>query len=175
MPVPRKCHPTANYDPSRRECDAPRYVVLHGTWTQTLEETLSFLTDNNPDRAGGRVSAHYVIDKNGDIYQLVDEAHRAWHAGIGEWQGVTDMNSASIGIEIQNYGLKGGAPDPYTNAQMTALSELLKDIMARHAIPPENVIGHEDYAPGRKDDPGPHFPWDILINEGLAKRPPPRV
>lgn len=160
-----------NFD-ERRDGKTPRYVVLHGTWTKTLHETLGFLTNVGGDN---RVSAHYVIDANGDVYQLVDEARRAWHAGAGEWQGETDMNSASIGIEIQNYGLKSGEPDPYTDAQMASLIALLKEILARHAIPPENVIGHEDYAPGRKDDPGPHFPWERLIKEGLAKRAIPSL
>ncbi len=114
------------------------------------------------------VSAHYLIDDDGAILRLVPEDLRAWHAGAGRWGGVTDVNSRSIGIELQNTG-----QGPYAPAQMHALKRLLEDILARHAIPPERVIGHSDMAPLRKTDPGPWFDWRALAGEGLSVWPEP--
>lgn len=157
-------HPSPNFE-ERKTGVTPQLIILHGTWTDNFQETLDHLTDGNPDRPNGRVSAHYAIDEDGAVYKLVEEEKRAWHAGKSQWQNITDINSASIGIEIQNDGTA-----PYTFAQIDALISLLKDIMTRHAIPPENVLGHEDVAPGRKDDPGAHFPWKTLTLAGVAKK-----
>ncbi|MCR9107512.1 N-acetylmuramoyl-L-alanine amidase [Marivita sp. XM-24bin2] len=110
-----------------------------------------------------QVSAHYVIASNGTVWQLVDEADRAWHAGAGAWGPVTDVNSRSIGIEISNTG-----STPFAAKQMDALDILVAAIMDRHSIPPERVIGHSDMAPGRKIDPGPRFDWQRLARQGLA-------
>lgn len=117
----------------------------------------------NPD---SEVSAHYLIAEDGEVLSLVPEALRAWHAGAGQWGGVTDVNSRSIGIELANTGFA-----PFAAAQMDALTDLLKGIKARWAIRPERVIGHSDMAPGRKIDPGARFDWRRLALEGLSVWP----
>lgn len=113
------------------------------------------------------VSAHYVIARDGRVTQLVSEGQRAWHAGAGEWAGVDDINSRSIGIELDNAG-----NHPFSEPQMAALEALLPDTMARWGIPAHGVIGHSDMAPGRKFDPGPHFDWARLARQGLAATEP---
>jgi N-acetylmuramoyl-L-alanine amidase len=118
------------------------------------------------------VSAHYFIDAEGEIFQLVPEARRAWHAGQSSWAGETDMNSASIGIEIENGGHEFGAP-PYPDAQIDALIALCRDIMRRHAINPSRILAHSDIAPGRKIDPGEYFPWERLAAAGVGHYVPP--
>lgn len=109
------------------------------------------------------VSAHYLIARNGRITQMVSEDQRAWHAGAGQWRGLDDINSRSIGIELDNAG-----NHPFSALQMDKLEGLLADIMTRWDIPPEGVIAHSDMAPGRKVDPGPHFDWQRLARRGLA-------
>lgn len=109
------------------------------------------------------VSAHYLIARNGDVTQLVPEALRAWHAGAGEWHGQGDINSRSIGIELDNDGHA-----PFSAALMDALEPLILGIMQRHGITAAGVIGHSDMAPGRKIDPGPRFDWARLERGGLA-------
>lgn len=114
------------------------------------------------------VSAHYLIAADGTLWQLVDETMRAWHAGVGCWDGAGDVNSRSVGIELDNAG-----DHPFAAPQMAVLERLLGDIMARHAMGPRGVIGHSDMAPGRKVDPGPRFDWARLERCGLAA-PAPR-
>lgn len=111
------------------------------------------------------VSAHYVICKTGAVTQLVPEQMRAWHAGAGAWAGEGDINSRSIGIELDNDGAS-----PFSEPLMTSLESLMAEIMARHDIAPEGVIGHSDMAPGRKTDPGPRFDWLRLERQGLARK-----
>ncbi|MEQ5794807.1 N-acetylmuramoyl-L-alanine amidase [Paracoccus sp. NFXS7] len=120
--------------------------------------------------AAAEVSAHWLVDADGTTEQLVCETRRAWHAGAGRWQGLDDVNSRSIGIELANPGDR-----PYPAPQMDALRRLLRDIMDRWSIGPAAVIGHSDLAPGRKIDPGPRFDWEALAAEGLATfaRPAP--
>jgi N-acetylmuramoyl-L-alanine amidase len=129
----------------------------------SAEAALERLTD-----PAARVSAHYLIDEKGNIYQMVDEEKRAWHAGISSWLGKDDVNSRSIGIEISN---RNG--DPYTKEQLFSVTLLCKDIMHRHGIKPENVIGHSDVAPDRKQDPGEHFPWEKLSRHDIGVWPKP--
>lgn len=112
------------------------------------------------------VSAHYLISETGVIYQLVQEDKRAWHAGAGQWGAVMDVNSHSIGIELANTGFA-----PFPEPQMTALEAMLADLLDRHAISPDRVIGHSDMAPGRKGDPGRRFDWQRLARQGLAVWP----
>lgn len=152
--------------PNFNDRKAPiRFVVLHYTGMETGRAAIDRLRD--PD-AG--VSAHYVVEEDGNVLRLVDEDRRAWHAGVGEWQGETDMNSASIGIEIVNGGHDFGLPD-YPDAQIDAVISLVKDILLRRELIPAAVIGHSDLAPGRKQDPGEKFPWRRLADAGGAIRP----
>lgn len=136
----------------------PNLVVIHHTGDATLEATLRVLT--SPSR---KVSAHYLIGRDGQIVQLVDERNRAWHAGVAWWGGFTDINSASIGIELDNTG-----HEPYADVQIDALLKLLGDLRERYRIPVANYIGHADIAPGRKVDPSAWFPWERLAQQGFG-------
>lgn len=137
-------------------------VIVHYTDMLSAEEALQRLCD-----PASKVSAHYLIDKQGQIFQLVDEAHRAWHAGVSSWEGETDINNGSIGIELDNGGHTHG-PEPFPDEQIRSLLVLLKDLVDRHKIQPHRILGHSDIAPGRKIDPGPLFPWDILAKHGFG-------
>lgn len=137
-------------------------VVLHYTGMQSAQEALERMCD-----PAAEVSAHYMIDEEGIVTSLVPEEKRAWHAGKSYWRGVTDINSASIGIELANPGHEFGYR-PFPEPQMDALLPLLGDIMDRHDIPRANVVGHSDIAPARKQDPGEYFDWQRLAQLGLA-------
>lgn len=140
-------------------------VVLHYTETPTLERAVRILTD--PDLPHP-VSSHYVVGLDGEIVQLVPEDRRARHAGVSFWRGETDVNSASVGIEIVNAGSGTDAGQPaYPDAQIAAVIGLCRDVMARHAI--SDVVGHSDVAPTRKVDPGAAFPWRRLAAEGIGR------
>lgn len=136
-------------------------IVLHYTDFLTIKESLDFLTD-----LASNVSAHYLISENGIIYQLVADEKRAWHAGISHWNGKDNLNHNSIGIELQNGGMTYktlyGEWPPYPETQMHALAELIADLQMRFNIPVENIVGHNEIAPDRKIDPGPHFDWAHL-------------
>lgn len=153
--------PSPNFS-DRRDGKTPRYIILHYTDTDDVEESLSLLL--SPEK---EVSAHYLIGEEGGILQLVDEEKRAWHAGKSYWRGETDMNSASIGIEIQNQGHSAGLK-PFPSIQIAAVIELCQTIMQRWNIPPQNILAHSDIAPGRKIDPGPLFPWQELATHGVG-------
>ena len=140
----------------------PSMVVLHYTGMRTAADALERMC--NP---AAEVSAHYMIDEDGTVTQLVDEEHRAWHAGRSSWRGETDVNSASIGIELVNPGHEFGYR-PFPEVQIEALLPLLSDIVQRRAITPANVVGHSDVAPARKQDPGELFPWERLARHRLA-------
>lgn len=145
-------------------------VVLHYTGMASGALALDRLCD-----AAAQVSAHYLIDEDGTVTRLVDEAKRAWHAGKAYWRGMTDINSASVGIELVNPGHDLGYR-PFADAQMEALVPLLVDIVGRHGIAPANVVGHSDIAPARKTDPGELFDWDMLARYRLAlAKPKPRM
>ncbi len=135
--------PSPNFG-ERRGGLRPSLVVLHYTAMASCAEARDRLCDPTAE-----VSAHWLIDRDGRAEQLVDEAARAWHAGAGAWGGHQDVNSRSIGIELQNTGA-----DPFAEPQMAALERLLADVLARWDIPPQGVIGHSDMAPLRKGDPG---------------------
>jgi N-acetylmuramoyl-L-alanine amidase len=145
----------------RREGATPDMVVLHYTAMDTAKAALERLCDPEVE-----VSAHYLISESGQIWQLVDEDKRAWHAGAGKWGGVSDVNSRSIGIELANRG-----DCPFPEPQMAALERLLTGTMKRWNIPPERVIGHSDMAPDRKQDPGARFDWRRLALQGLSVWP----
>lgn len=148
------------YYNERRNGAVPKYVIIHYTDTSCLEETVKVLNENE-------LSSHYCIDENGFILKFVDEDKRAWHAGKSYWNGLDDMNSHSIGIEIQNPGHSYGHRS-FTNAQIKSITALVLDIMKRNNIPAKNVIGHSDVAPDRKQDPGYLFPWKDLAKQGAS-------
>ncbi len=137
-------------------------LILHYTGMPTGDGALARLTD-----AAAGVSCHYLVWEDGRITQLVAEADRAWHAGIGVWDDDGDINSLSLGIEIVNAGHPGGCP-PYPAAQIEAVAALARDVCARHVIPPYRVLGHSDVAPIRKNDPGEWFPWRTLAEAGVG-------
>jgi N-acetylmuramoyl-L-alanine amidase len=138
-------------------------LLLHYTATPTNDYALQLLT--TPE---GGVSSHYLIDGQGRIIQIVAEKHRAWHAGEAEWAGEADINSCSIGIEIQNQGAALERVPAYGVAQMAAVTELCADIVKRHKIRPNRILGHSDVAPHRKQDPGAHFDWARLAKRGIG-------
>ena len=146
-----------------------RFLVLHYT-VADKPASIKILTQQ-------QVSAHYLVtdDPQPTIYGLVDETRAAYHAGISSWKGYTQLNNSSIGIEIVNAGWKdtpqGRVFAPFPQSQIDALIPLIKDIVARHKIAPENVVGHSDIAPLRKQDPGPLFPWYQLAQAGLVVWP----
>jgi N-acetylmuramoyl-L-alanine amidase len=152
-------HPSPNFGDRRGR--AVGLVVLHYTAMPTCAAALERLCD-----PAAEVSAHYLIDVDGTVLSLVDEAMRAWHAGAGDWGGEGDVNSRSIGIELANIGTT-----PFAEAQMQALEGLLAGILDRHGLPPQAVIGHSDMAPERKGDPGPRFDWRRLARQGLSVWP----
>ncbi|MET0546816.1 MAG: N-acetylmuramoyl-L-alanine amidase [Caulobacterales bacterium] len=149
----------------RPEGVAPSLVVLH--YTGMIDGPTAIKRLRDPE---AKVSCHYVVEEDGRIFRLADETQRAWHAGVSSWRGITDVNSHSIGIEIVNGGHDFGLPD-YPPAQISALIDLLKDVLERRGIPVVGVIGHSDVAPARKDDPGEKFPWAQLAEAGVALAP----
>jgi N-acetylmuramoyl-L-alanine amidase len=128
-------------------------IVIHYTGMKTGAEALERMRD-----PAAKVSAHYMIEEDGQVFRLVPEGKRAWHAGVSHWQGVDDINSCSIGIELVNPGHAWGYR-PFPEAQMAALLDLIADIRTRYAIPNARIVGHSDVAPGRKQDPGALFDW----------------
>jgi N-acetylmuramoyl-L-alanine amidase len=151
--------PSPNFDVRRHPVSL---LVLHYTGMQSAAAALDRLTD--PE---AKVSAHWVVAEDGQVISLVDEADRAWHAGKAWWRGITDVNSASIGIEIVNPGHEFGYR-PFPAEQMAAVEALVAAAVARFGIHPSNVVGHSDVAPARKDDPGELFDWPRIARAGLA-------
>ncbi len=149
--------PSPNFNARR---GPPDMLVLHYTGMQTAAEAVARLQDPSAE-----VSAHYVVDEDGTVLRLVPEERRAWHAGRGVWQGETDCNAASIGIEIVNPGHEFGYRD-FPEVQIAAVIELVADIRTRWSIPDARIIAHSDLAPDRKEDPGERFPWKRLAGEG---------
>lgn len=137
-------------------------IVLHYTGMQDAASAIERLCD--PE---AKVSAHYLIAEDGRILRMVAEDKRAWHAGKSYWRGITNINSASIGIELVNPGHEFGYR-PFPVAQIDALIPLMQGIVTRHGITRGNIVGHSDIAPARKDDPGELFPWERLARLRLA-------
>ncbi|WP_306392419.1 N-acetylmuramoyl-L-alanine amidase [Telluria beijingensis] len=166
------CSTTPRYDTTytaQGQSSRARFLVLHYTVANT-PASIKILTQQ-------QVSSHYLLtdEATPKIYRLVDENRSAWHAGNSSWKNYTQLNNSSIGIEIVNAGWKdtpqGRVYAPFPQAQVDALVPLVKDIIQRHGIAPENVLGHSDIAPLRKQDPGPQFPWQRLAQEGLVLWP----
>jgi len=149
--------PSSNHEPRR-----PILIVLHATEQESVQRSLDTLRTRN---RGGRVSAHYLVGRDGELFQLVADDQRAWHAGAGRWGTITDVNSASIGIELDNDGA------PFPPVQIDALLRLLADLRDRLQIPPDQIVAHAEVAPTRKRDPGPQFPWRQLADAGFGAWP----
>lgn len=145
-----------------------RYIVLHYT-SANSDRSLELLSK-------GGVSSHYLVtaDARPHIYRLVDESRSAWHAGASSWYEQVSLNPVSIGIELVNAGRQDAGPPaplwaPFPDAQIDALILLLRDLIARHGVSPENIVAHSDIAPQRKTDPGPLFPWKRLADAGIGR------
>jgi N-acetylmuramoyl-L-alanine amidase len=145
----------------------PEFLILHYTGMTSAKAAEEWLVSE----ASG-VSSHYLVTEAGEIVQMVDEAHRAWHAGQSCWAGQQDINSASIGIEIANPGHEHGYCR-FPDEQIGAVIQLCQAILSRHAIPPHHVLGHSDIAPARKEDPGELFPWAQFHQHGIGSYVPP--
>jgi N-acetylmuramoyl-L-alanine amidase len=154
-------HAAANHEPRRGGAKAS-ILLLHYTGMRSAAKAVEWLATSE-----SRVSCHYVIDEAGHVTQLVAESQRAWHAGKSFWAGETDINSISIGIEIQNPGHEMGYPE-FPSSQVSAVIALSADIMRRNRIRPARVLAHSDVAPARKIDPGEKFPWIKLARAGVG-------
>jgi len=163
--------PSPNHAPRSRPARIDM-LVLHYTGMTTASAALERLCD-----PGAGVSAHYLIEENGAIWRLVPENRRAFHAGVSHWEGESDLNAVSLGVEIVNPGHEWGYR-AFPEAQMVALEGLCRDLLARYPIPPHRVVGHSDIAPERKSDPGELFDWVRLARAGIgiwpAATPPAR-
>lgn len=149
--------PSPNFDARRVP---PDMLILHYTGMPTGEAALERLRD-----PAAKVSAHYLVEEDGRVFALAPEARRAWHAGVSYWAGETDINAASIGIEIVNPGHDHGYR-PFPDRQIAAVIALIGDIRSRWTIPDGRILGHSDVAPARKQDPGELFPWQALAEAG---------
>jgi N-acetylmuramoyl-L-alanine amidase len=159
--VAERIEASPNFD-ERTGLARPDMIVLHYTGMQFSQDAIMRLCDPK-----ARVSSHYVVIENGSIVQLVPEVKRAWHAGLSTWNGDTDINSRSIGIEICNPGHEFGYPD-FPARQIAAVITLCRSILTRNIVRPENIVAHSDVAPGRKQDPGEKFPWKRLALSGVG-------
>jgi len=136
----------------------PNLVVIHHTAQNSCDQTLKTFT-----MARTSVSAHYVICKDGTVHHMLNDYLRAWHGGVGKWGNINDVNSSSIGIEIDNNGF-----EPFSDAQINSLLVVLDSVKKRYGIPAANFIGHADIAPTRKNDPNVAFPWKSLSEKGFG-------
>ena len=164
LPFPCIERPSPNFD-ERAAGRRVDMLLLHYTGMPGAREALDRMTD--PD---AKVSAHYMIDRDGTVFALVDETKRAWHAGVASWRGQRDINSSSVGIELVNPGHEWGY-EPFTEPLMSSLIVLARRIVERHAIPAARVLGHSDVAPARKTDPGELFDWKRLAELGVGVWP----
>ncbi|MEO8793917.1 MAG: N-acetylmuramoyl-L-alanine amidase [Daejeonella sp.] len=139
----------------------PNYVIIHHTAQNSTEQTLKTFTMPKT-----QVSAHYVIGKDGKIYHMLNDYFRAWHGGVSKWGNATDINSSSIGIELDNNGYEA-----FTEIQINSLIKVLASLKENYNIPTPNFIGHSDIAPGRKVDPNANFPWKELSEKGFGLWP----
>lgn len=158
--------PSPNFGP-RPDNQSVKLLILHYTGMPDDGQALSWLCNSQ-----SQVSSHYFVHQNGEIVQLVREKDRAWHAGVSSWQGASDINSCSIGIEIANPGHEHGYRE-FPDKQIEAVKKLCQGIIARHAIRPEHVLAHSDIAPERKEDPGELFPWSYLAENKIGHLVPP--
>jgi N-acetylmuramoyl-L-alanine amidase len=136
----------------------PNFVIIHHTAQNSCEQTLQTFTLPRT-----QVSAHYVICKDGTVHHMLNDLLRAHHAGVSKWGNTTDLNSSSIGIELDNNGFEF-----FSEAQMNSLLILLDRLKKAYSIPGSNFIGHGDIAPTRKNDPNWRFPWKLLSEKGFG-------
>lgn len=136
----------------------PNCVIIHHTAQSSDRQTLKTFTV-----PGSKVSAHYVVSRDGKVYHMLNDYLRAWHAGVARWGNDFDINSSSIGIELDNNGT-----EPFSEAQIQSLLNLLADLKKKYNIPTGNFIGHSDIAPKRKVDPSKFFPWQRLAGQGFG-------
>ena len=148
-----------NYN--KRKSDRINLIIIHYTALKSISESIKYLCSKN-----NKVSSHYLISKSGKIYNLISEKRRAWHAGESFWQGCTDINSKSIGIELDY--TQSNKNNKFSNKQIKSLIGLLKQLIKQYNIKPENVLGHSDIAPYRKIDPGKYFPWYLIQENKLS-------
>src|SRR4030081_1654100 len=160
-PLVDRVLPSPNHE-ARIGVARPDILLLHYTGMKSTQAALERLCDPGP-----RVSSHYLVFEDGRILQLVPEARRAYHAGAGSWEGASDVNSRSIGIEIGNQGHDFGCPE-FPDVQIAAVIALCRDILARSSIAAARVLAHSDTAPDRKRDPGEAFPWRRLAEAGVG-------
>lgn len=158
--------PSPNYN-QRDGNQLPRFIILHYTGMKTLTDALERLCD-----PVSQVSAHYTVGRDGVVFRHVDIEKRAWHAGKSSWRGIKDMNSASIGIEIENPGHEHGY-QPFPMEQIQAVINLAQEIIKQYRIVPQNILAHSDVAPDRKEDPGELFPWAELAKQQVGVWPEP--
>ena len=159
--LPHRFQPSPNFG-ERAAGSEIKIILLHYTGMSEAQKACDWLCNEESE-----VSSHYLIDESGSIVQMVDEAARAWHAGVSSWHDDEDINSTSIGIEIQNVGHSMGYPD-FPRSQMKAVAALCKDLAKRHSIIGRNLLAHSDVAPGRKIDPGEKFDWAYLHAQGVG-------
>lgn len=150
---------SGNYDDRQEAVDL---LVIHYTGMPTGRAAIDLL--KSPQ---AKVSAHYVVDEEGDVYRLVPEEKRAWHAGVSYWRGRSMLNDTSIGVEVVNPGHAWGYR-PFPQVQMQAVLDLSQGIISRHQIEARNVVAHSDIAPNRKRDPGELFPWSSFAAHGVG-------
>src|SRR3981081_1730569 len=160
-PLVDHVRPSPNHGP-RVGVARPDILLLHYTGMKTTQAALERLCDPGP-----QVSSHYLVFEDGRVFQLVAEARRAYHAGASSWEGTTDINSRSVGIEVGNQGHDFGCPE-FPEPQVAAVIALCRDIVARWSIAPARVLAHSDVAPLRKRDPGEAFPWRRLAEAGVG-------
>jgi len=153
LPAAKQWVGTTNFDLRK-----PNFVIIHHTAQNSCDQTLRTFTLERT-----KVSAHYVICKDGTVHHMLNDYMRAWHGGVAKWGNNTDINSSSIGIEIDNNGF-----EPFETAQINSLMLLLDKLKTQYKIPAENFIGHGDIAPKRKVDPNIYFPWNQLAQNGYG-------
>ena len=151
-----------NYSKKTRKLKDIQYLIIHYTGMQSARVSMKRL--KNPS---SKVSCHYLIDRNGDIYRMIDDSKVAWHAGRSKWKNIKNLNKYSIGIEIQNRGHSNNYQN-FPKKQISSLIILIKSLLKKYKINKSNVLGHSDIAPLRKKDPGEKFPWNFLSSKGAA-------
>ena len=146
---------------NERRCDKVDFIIIHYTALKSITDSINYLCSKK-----NKVSCHYLVSKRGKVYNLVSEKKRAWHAGQSYWRDIIDINSYSIGIELDYYPEK--IDTKYSKELVESLIWLLKKLIKKYAITPDNILAHSDVAPYRKIDPGENFPWELLEDKNLS-------